>query len=674
MEAGLTARLSSLVHTCTRWHGQRWRNLQSSHAGHAGHGAGLRRARLGAVCLMALLGWLTPVFATTYYVDPGTGENTNSGTSPGSPWQNPPGTRTTSDSGFISATWGAIATTNKIQCGDTILLKGGATQTQHQGGAWRIDNGPNQDGTGYYTTGCPQEAPITIRVATPAEWGDNTAQGNFTLDGTGATVTCVRFCGDTYGLVHVQDIDTLIFGGTSASQRLVIQHAAGVNVNNAHNLLVTSSTASPPFLMRFQGQWLELAAAQNDGVGVGAAQQFVIRNTIAHDNGGSGFSTGFVFDHRIINGAFQDVEAFQNGAGNGAEDQFFFTGCESCYLIRAQSHDGSLRGLNFGNLGTFGGTDMFLLIRDSAFWHNGLTPDTQAVYQSGPCWSGDDAPGGQLHFGVIERSIIALNREAGGPCAYGQGWADVWNSVWWHNGYDKTVGGVGDIAVANQVDLHFLGVFNSIVQKRSDNVTWTATAPSGYGAKQCPVADYNLFCPVAADTETLSDFECVGTQDFSFAARTYANPPAFLGPHTLLGSSYHIDFVHTDDTVYSNNDFHLQGTSSAIDAGTFMFRASGSGTGTQIYVLGNGGSNDPRHYFLSPESYYTAAGDTIQIEGCGQVTITSMDAVSISFTPSCTWTDGAGIHFPWHGTRPDMGVYEFLGPSVARGSRRCCRS
>src|SRR5215831_4795124 len=235
---------------------------------------------------MALLSWLTPALATTYFVDPTKGNNAHNGISPGTAWRNPPGTRTASNSGFISTTWGGISMTKKIQCGDTILLKGGATQTRRQGGGWRIDNGPNKDGTGYYTTGCPQGAPITIRVATPAEWGDSTANGNFTLDGNNVTATCLRFCGDTQGLVHIQDIDTLIFGGNSATQRLVIKHAAAVNVK-AHNLLVASSTSSPPFIMRFLGQWLELASAQNDGVGVGYAQQLVIRNTRSHDNGWS---------------------------------------------------------------------------------------------------------------------------------------------------------------------------------------------------------------------------------------------------------------------------------------------------------------------------------------------------------------------------------------------------
>jgi peptidoglycan hydrolase-like protein with peptidoglycan-binding domain len=592
----------------------------------------------------------------TYYVDPALGDNNNSGTSPEKPWQNPPGTRTADDTAFYSIAWGTVTAQNKIQCGDTIFLKGGSTQTSAQGGGWRIANGQWGDNSGFYTTDCVQGSPITIRVATGGEWRGSA--GNFTLDGTGMTATCLRFCGDTQGLVHVEDIDTLTLGGNDASQRLVIKNASGNNI--ANDLLLTSSEAGAHATSRFIGEWLELSGAKNDGVSVGPAQDLVIRKTISHDNGWSGFSTGELNDHRVARAGFEDVEAYRNGPKGGSlGDQLQFLGCESCYVVRAKSHDGMLRGLNFGNIGNFGGTDMFLLVRDSAFWNNGLSNDNNTVYQSGPCWSGDDSAGGQRQRGVMLRSIIAHNREGGGPCAYGQGWADVWNTIWWDNGGDKSVGGVGDITLANGADADYFGVFNSIVQKRPDGITLTASAPSNFGTKKCPVFDYNLFRPVFADSETLSDFDCVGG-NFTRADNTYAAPPAFIGAHTLLGAAQTVGFIATDNDTYGKNDFHLQSGSSAIDTGTFLFRANGAGSGKTITVLGNGGSSDPRHYFLSGASYREATPDMIQIEGCGKATITSMTASTISFTPSCAgWSAGAGVHFPWSGAKPDMGRHEY---------------
>lgn len=102
-----------------------------------------------------------------------------------------------------------------------------------------------------------------------------------------------------------------------------------------------------------------------------------------------------------------------------------------------------------------------------------------------------------------------------------------------------------------------------------------------------------------------------------------------------------------------------------------MFRTNSAGSGTIISVLGNGGSNDPRHYFIGPDSYHQANPDTIQIQGAvcqdavaqrgsaERAKIISMTANSITLDRSCTWSTGAGIHLPWNGSSPDMGAFEF---------------
>src|SRR5262245_17876533 len=89
------------------------------------HTPTLRAAVLSMVVGLAtcLLANATDANATTYFVDPTAGSNSNNGTSPSTPWMNPPGTRTASDSGFFSASWGGITTSNKIKCGDVILLR-----------------------------------------------------------------------------------------------------------------------------------------------------------------------------------------------------------------------------------------------------------------------------------------------------------------------------------------------------------------------------------------------------------------------------------------------------------------------------------------------------------------------------------------------------------------------
>src|SRR5262249_40573169 len=169
--------------------------------------------------------------------------------------------------------------------------------------------------------------------------------------------------------------------------------------------------------------------------------------------------------------------------------------------------------------------------------------------------------------------------------------------------------------------------------------------------------------PASADSESFSNFN-FQTGSFNSTGRTFAQAAAgqagFTGAHELIGATYNPLFVAIDDTTYANNDFHLQSGSPAIDKGQFLMRANGAGTNAStINVLGTGNSNDPRNYSIPPTSYLDAPPDTIKIRGCGKVTITAMTATSISFTPACSWANGAGVHLPWSGTGPDIGALEF---------------
>jgi hypothetical protein len=324
-------------------------------------------------------------------------------------------------------------------------------------------------------------------------------------------------------------------------------------------------------------------------------------------------------------------------------------GCTSCYLVRGRHHDGYDRGLNFGEAGS--GAAFRLLIRDSEFWNNGRNTDNLSGFQSGPCWSGDDNPGGNQQRGVLERSIVYRNEEAGGVCAYGAGWGEVWNSVFYGNGWDSAQTGRCDLAFAIDTD-HF-AVFNTIVQKSSATPSiFCAGAPHGSGSGQCATSNYNLFRPNSSDSENLSDTNC------GSGGKTFANPPGFIGANSKVGIAFNINFVALDPTTYANSDFHIMSGSDAIDAGTCMFRAGNAGSGTTIRSLtATGGSSDPRLYFIEPASYKGAVGDTINI-GNSRVTITSLTSSSISFTPSVSWSAGACVHLAYSGSAPDMGVFE----------------
>lgn len=617
--------------------------------------------------VVLLLAVPAPAAAATYYVDPApancSARNANPGTTQSAPWCTPPGTRNVTNSGFQSTSWGSVTTSNKIKCGDVILLKGGSTQTSAQGGAWRIDNGPNADNTGYYTLTCSAANPITIRVANGTEWPGSS--GSFTLNGSGVTPTCNTHCGagGVGALIVVTSVNGFVLGGNSAGQYLVVTNAAGGSGRADGVWLEASNGGACPAcgggaqLDAITLGWVEVSNSANEGIDSQRLKNSRYHHINTHNNGGVGVQTGGWFDHHQTAVGIEDANSYDNGL-----DGFNFLGCQSCFLVRGSSHGSTgARGLNYGELTGMGWEqDMHLLIRDVAFYDNG--PANIQVFASGACWSGDDVHGSAgtgVQYGFLERSVIYHNRRGGSACAYGTGWAEVWNTVFFNNAWDGTMSPTADIPAA--VDLDYLAVYNSIVQKRaSPNKPWSSGAPRGPAAPiACPKSDYNLYVPQSTNSETFSDFNCTGAGSYSATARTFASPPAFVGANDKIGATFTVGFVATHDTIFANNDFRLTASSSAIDGGTYMMRANGAGSGSTINVLGNGGSNDPRNYFIGPSSYLDATPDTIQIQGCGPVTITSLSATSISFTPSCSWASGAGVHLPWSGTAPDMGAFEY---------------
>jgi hypothetical protein len=587
------------------------------------------------------------VFAQTFYVDPASGANTNSGTGPASAWRNPPGARNSGDSGFASTTWGSISQSAKVPCGSTILLLGGRTYTSSQGGAWRID--PT-----YYPTSCTASARIAIRVATASEWSGST--GPFTFDGSGITSTCMNFCGGggVAALIDVEGVNFITVGGVSATQRLIVKNG-GSGAGGAMGQGIAVTNGYNPQASGFRGQWLELANNAGAGIDVSRWKNWIVTNSIAHDNRGPGFAIGQQNDHTVNNGAYVDATAYNNAISEfpGYADAFFFVGGIQMWCVRCTAYSNWQRGYNTGQLnGTY---NMSYHFRDMRSWNNGLTSNNN-IAKAGFGFSGDDLVGGALQQNFVVGALIYRNPFAGGWLGYGNGWVEMWNATLYGNGWAN---GGGDLEYDRSSDQ--AAVFNSILQKRSYNNIWSWNN-ANIITDHAPVSNYNIYRPVSADTEAVATFN-YQSGGFSSAGRTFAAASAgqmgFFGANDLVGLRYDPHFTAPNDTNYSTADFTIGAGSAALDSGQFLMRASSAGTNaTTVNVLGNGLSNDPRNYFISSTSYLDAAPDRIQIQGCGQVTITSMTATSISFSPACSWASGAGVHLPWSGSRPDRGAFE----------------
>src|SRR5262245_12769280 len=158
--------------------------------------------------------------ARTFYVAPGSGcSDSNPGTM-AAPWCTPPGTRTAAGNAPLHAAWGSITTSARITCGDVILLRGGATQTSAQGGAWTLSAGS----AGFYAGNCTgadgtrPEGRITLRVATSAEWP--ASSGAFTIQTNGMASAGGELFFRQNAFVLIDGVNAMTVGGVSAAQRL----------------------------------------------------------------------------------------------------------------------------------------------------------------------------------------------------------------------------------------------------------------------------------------------------------------------------------------------------------------------------------------------------------------------------------------------------------------------
>ena len=131
------------------------------------------------------------------------------------------------------------------------------------------------------------------------------------------------------------------------------------------------------------------------------------------------------------------------------------------------------------------------------------------------------------------------------------------------------------------------------------------------------------------------------------------------------------DFESSDPDLFAGNlnvdpeftnaaahDFTLVPTSPLVDAGVFLTRAVGGGSGTSLPVL------DAR-FFFDGFSIAGEVGDLIGLEGQTEtVTVVAVDLPSNTLTLSAplTWTADQGVSLAYLGTAPDVGAYE-LGVS-----------
>lgn len=614
--------------------------------------------RLGTVArtvavFAALAGAPGATLAATYYVDPQSGSDANPGTSPAAPWRTPPGTRTSSNGGFLASAWGSVRTSSRVACGDRILLKGGATQSSAQGGAWLID--PT------YYSDCTAGNPTTIKVATSGEWSGS--NGHFTIDGSGITSTAnylYGWPGDEDSLIQVANVAHLHIRGASATQRLRIIDS------NANGLTASCSpscsSGGPGLMAGFWADFVEVATAGDRGVSLGRTADSKVSNTIAHDSYNAGFATGFANDHETVRTAFVDVEGYRNGANTNpfAQSDGMFFASRDIWCVRCSSHDSVKRGINTGViLNTRVTTDWKFRFRDTVMYNNG-----EACQPGGPFYcagAGFDGSGDETNATAPNRvknifvGVEVFHNGDLGMGVYAGAGMEVWNASVYNSNYDRD--DKGDFewdSTGWQTSL-----FN-VAHLATGAGAWGSNNSGYYQHRLTPVVRTSCFRHASSPSERL------GLNWDGGAQGTYASPDApHNDPSNLNGNACNLGWTSLHATSWSSNNWTPAAGSSLIDAGRFLMLANGAGSSATLTVKSNGGSSDPRDFFIGTSSYLSPSLEDrrIQIEGCGTRYVESMTATTITLNQSCTWANNAGVSLPWSGARPDIGAVESGGSS-----------
>ncbi len=104
-----------------------------------------------------------------------------------------------------------------------------------------------------------------------------------------------------------------------------------------------------------------------------------------------------------------------------------------------------------------------------------------------------------------------------------------------------------------------------------------------------------------------------------------------------------------------NYDFHLQRTSTCIDAGVFLTKTSSAGSGAYIHV-------EDARYFC--DGWGVVEGDIIKIGSRSPVQIMNIDYTNnlIKINQEINWQQGEPVSLNYSGAAPDIGAFEYYLP------------
>jgi hypothetical protein len=267
-----------------------------------------------------LLSCMSLQAAAVYYVDLDGGNDASAGTSTNSPWRTIPGTRTTSDSGYLHASWGSITTISRIQDNTTIWIKSGTTNSSADGGYVWMTSASG----GFWLAGH-----TNLVISRDPSWGSG---GNPIFDGTGMTIGI--------GLILLQ-IDGVTFRGLTIKNSDV----SGIQGKDRGGAPLTNITFADITLQNNGKSYLTDLDGSGDGqINIKAGINFLFTNCLALGN--QQFINGFLCgdNHKRVEGRFISCVAadhkgdpIDNDAGIGFKalnGRLTFTNCISTVNLK----------------------------------------------------------------------------------------------------------------------------------------------------------------------------------------------------------------------------------------------------------------------------------------------------------------------------------------------------
>jgi hypothetical protein len=373
-----------------------------------------------------------------------------------------------------------------------------------------------------------------------------------------------------------------------------------------------------------------------DGGGSGGPDCFVIHDNDNLDTAGNGpnYYISNVTCHNTGSNAFDIVGARSNSTGER---------CEWVYLKNCKGYD-------------TGGSPPLIVGHKSC----NVTIDTCYFYSSyaTPLYLTDN------------RNLIVRNSVLSGPTdiiaaptrpQYYWGWVIVSNTFYHNTFITGTNGGAGGefitlgdgvAAPDGAVDgIRFKNnIFYSIQNSAPARFIYYASGPGTWGL---------------TETESNYSYNIWWRGDGSFTNR-----------FVFEDGSYNINTLNALNEAYNNlgqnpnlsnptgtnfpSDFELNSGSPAVDAGDWLSKTVGGGTGTTITL-------DDSNYFFPGISDLNVDGDNIFIGDDTDLEVIAIDYVANTITVdrSITWSDGEIVSLSsYHGSAPDIGAVEslFSGP------------